>query len=280
MLSQSDVQTIQTVFGIKADELSGALSSTEEVSLGLKLPGKIYKPDEIESLKTTNQDAGIEIGYKKVAKAAGIDLDAGEKDPSIIADKLKTGIEKTLEEKYKSANPSEELTKALEAKVAAENKYNVLLGTHDKLKGDYENATKEYQTLQQQISAKERENEILSYFPKEMNMDRADGLLIVKNLLVTEEVDGAKHHKINGELVTDPLGNPASLKDAVSKLVEDKGWVKGKGKGGDDEVGHGPSLPSDLSDDKAMEYLEKKGINPMSTEGSKMMIELTKDFKG
>ncbi len=69
-LTKADLKTIQTVFGKTAEEISGALSSDNEVSLDLKLPGKVYKPDEIETLKTDNQDIGIQIGYKKVAKSS------------------------------------------------------------------------------------------------------------------------------------------------------------------------------------------------------------------
>jgi hypothetical protein len=277
-LSQVDITTIQTVFGIKPEELSGALSSTEEVSLELKLPGKVYKPDEIETLKTASQDAGIEIGYKKVAKEAKINLEPGDKDPKIIAEKLKVSIETALEEKYKNRTPPEELATALLGKKTAEEKYEVLLNTHNTIKKELDAEKEKYKSLELENISKARDNEILSHFPEKMAQDRGDALLIVKNSLVSEEVDGVVHHKINGELVTDTLGHPATLKDAVNKLVEDKKWVAGSGTGEGDKKKLTGSMPTNLSDEKAMEYIEKQGENPMSTKGSQMMAELTKDF--
>lgn len=279
MFSEADQLVIQTVFGKTAEEISGALSSTEVVPLGLKLSGKIYKPDEIETIKTSNQDIGIEIGYKKVSKAAGLTLEAGEKDPDIIAEKLKTGIETTLAEKYKNQTPPEELANALNAVKTAEDRYNVLLGTHDKMKEDLDLSNNNYIKLQSDIQTKEMENEILSYFPEQMTMDRGDGLLIVKNVLKTDDVDGVKKYSYNGELITDNLGNPAPLKDVVGLIVEDKKWVKGAGTGEGDKKKTGGTMPTNLSDDDAMEYIIKQNKEPMSTEGSQMMVELTKDHK-
>lgn len=276
---KADQEIIQTVFGKTAEELSGALSSDKEVPLGLKLPGKIYKPDEIEKLKTANKDIGIEIGYKKVAKASGVKLEAGEKDPEIIAGKLKTGMEKKLEKKYKNPSPSDELKIALEGKKAAENKYDVLLKTHNKTKEDLNEAKEDYKGLEIETASKKRETAILSYFPEKMKQDRADGLLIIKNVLETKIVDDVEHHTYKGELITDNLGNPADLKAAVEKVVEDKKWVKGAGKGGDDDTPPSGSMPDNLDDKKATEYIEKRGIEPMSTEGSQMMIKLTKNHK-
>lgn len=279
MFSEADQKVIQTVFGKTAEEISGALSSTEVVPLGLKLSGKIYKPDEIETIKTSNQDIGIEIGYKKVSKAAGLTLEAGEKDPDIIAEKLKTGIETTLEDKYKNQTPPEELANALNATKEAENKYKVLLGTHDQLKTDLDESTANYSKLQSDIRTKAMENEILSYFPESMTMDRGDGLLIVKSVLKAEEADGVKKYSYNGELITDNLGDPAPLKDVVGLIVEDKKWVKGKGTGEGDKTKTRGTMPTNLSDDDAMSYIVKQGKEPMSTEGSQMMVELTRDFR-
>ena len=278
-IAKADLEIIQTVFGKTAEEISGALSSTEEVPLGLKLAGKVYKPEEVETLKTDNQNIGIEIGYKKVAKAAEVKLEAGDKDPVIIAGKLKAGIETIMEAKYKGQTPSDELKAAQEGKVTAENKYNVLLGTHDGLKEELVTAKQEKETLLTEYTVKERDNNILSHFPKEMKMDRADGLLIVKNLLTTKVVDGVDQHSFNGKVVTDKLGNPAPLKDAVAEVVETKGWIKGFGKADGDNKPPSGTMPTNLSDDDAVAYIAKQGKEPMSTEGSLMMLELTKDFK-
>ena len=130
-LSQADLQVIQTVFGKTAEELSGALSSDQEVSLGLRLNGRVISQEEEQKLKTNLTDAGIEIGYKKLAKAAEIDLAEGEKDAAIIAEKIKTNITTSLEEKYKNPKPGER-EKELEGKLEAEQlKYNKLLETHE-----------------------------------------------------------------------------------------------------------------------------------------------------
>ncbi|MCK5018801.1 MAG: hypothetical protein KAS32_17190, partial [Candidatus Peribacteraceae bacterium] len=235
----------------------------------------------VETMKTDNQDIGIEIGYKKVAKASGIKLEAGEKDAKIIADKLKTDVEKTLEEKYKGQSPSDELKKAQKKTIAAEHKYDILLGTHTTLKDELKEAQEEHETLQVEVATEKRDNSILSHFPEKMKQDRGDALLITKSVLVTKKVDGKEQHYINDELVADTLGDPASLKDAVLKIVEDKGWVGGKSGKGDkkDDKSTKGKMPDNLSNDAATEYITKQGIEPMSTEGSQMMIELTENYQ-
>ena len=108
MISQANIKWISELSGVSVEEISGALSKEEEVTLDLTTNGKrLMSQKEIDDATTANQDAYIEIGYKKVAKAAGIDLDNGEKDPVKIAEKLKTTITTSLEEKYKNPQPGE-----------------------------------------------------------------------------------------------------------------------------------------------------------------------------
>jgi hypothetical protein len=136
MFTKSDLEIIATVFGKKAEDVSSAISAQEEVALNLRLNGKIHTQEEIDALKKTHTDAGVEIGSKNVAKALGIELDAGEKDPAKVAEKYKAKLTAELEEKFKNPDPSKELAAAIKKQQEFESKYNTLLETHNTDKKD------------------------------------------------------------------------------------------------------------------------------------------------
>lgn len=274
-ISQDDIQVISTVFGKTLDEISGALKSDNEVSLGLRLNGKIYTPEEIEQKTKANQDAYIEIGYKKIAKEAGLELEAGEKDPKVIVSKLKGNIESVLEDKYKNMTPSDELQKIAQKASEWENKFKALNDTYSQTNSALEEANKRYSQLEKDIKVRERNNKILASFPEKMKMDKSDALLIVNNSLEFEETDGGLIVKRDGRQILNKLGEPESIENAIASFVETKGWTKASGAGGTDRKPDS-GLPNGLSADEAVQFITQKGVDPMSTEGSKMFIELTK----
>lgn len=274
MLSQADVQVLSTVFGKTEEEISGALKSDEEVSLGFRLNGKVYTPEEIEEKTKANQDAYIEIGYKKIAKEAGIELDAGEKDPKILIEKLKGNVSKELEDKYKNQTPHEELEAAIKKAVEFENKFNTLNKTYEETHNSLQNVSEQFDRLQSDIKVKERNNKILSAFPEKMKMDKSDALLIINNSLEFDESDSGYVVKHNGKQILNRLGEPEDFDNAILSFIDEKGWTKSSGVGGEDRKPTG--LPSGLSADDAVSFIQEKGVDPMSTEGSKMFVEITK----
>jgi hypothetical protein len=271
-ISQADQQVIQTVFGKTAEELSGALSSTEEVSLDLRLNGRVITQDEEKALGESKITQGKELGYKDVAKALGIELAAGEKDPNIISEKFKTTLSSTYEEKYKNATPSDELLEAAKRAQEWEDKYKKLNGTYEETTAKLTDWESKYSSLEGQIKQKELNNKILKAFPEKMKMDRDDALLITLSNL---EFDGENVMR-DGKVITDPVGNPEKLENIVKSFVEEKQWVKVKGMDGSDRKPNGNNLPGGMNDDQALSYIIEAGKDPMSPEGSKMFMELTR----
>lgn len=274
MLSQADLQVIQTVFGKTEEELSGALSSTEEVSLGLKLNGRVLSQDDEKELRNTLTNAGIEIGYKKLAKASGIELSSGEKDATIIADKLKTNIETKLEEKYKNRTPAEELIAEQQKVKEWEKKYDTLKTTYDEAAIEISEWESKYTQKEAEIKEKEVNNFILTTFPSKMEMDKDDARLIVRSKYDFTGEDGVID-KSTGNIVLDRVGNAEKPENVILSLVESKGWIKGAGMGGDDRNPDRNGLPKGMTDDAAMKYIQEAGKDPMSAEGTDMFVQLT-----
>jgi hypothetical protein len=266
------------VFGKTVEEISGAISSEQEVSLDLRLNGRVYTPQQIEDVTKANQDAYIEIGLKKFAKEAGIELLPGEKDVTVIVEKIKTGITTTLEEKYKNQTPPEELSKALKSITEWENKYNQLFETHEGVKGDLDTSKASFTDLEGKIKIKERNSLIRSAFPEKMKFDKEDGLLIFTNTHEFEETEsGATQIKKGGNILLNKLGEPETLENVVKGFTEDKGWMGKKGNSGEDRNRNGD--PRGMTEEKAIEYLDEKGVDSMSEEGGKLFLEITSEAK-
>jgi RNase P/RNase MRP subunit p29 len=274
-LSQANIKWISTLSGVSEEEISGALSKENEVTLDLKLSGRVITQADEAELKTTLTDAGIEIGYKKLSKAAGLDLAAGEKDPSKIVEKLTTSITSTLEEKYKNPKPGEREIE-LEGKLKTEeDKYKTLFETHSNTLKTVEDKDKAYVGLQGEIKTKERNNKILKSLPEKMKISRSDALMITVNSFEFGESDGTQTmtRKEDGKLMVDSLGKPESVDNVIKSFIEQKEWVKGSGMGGGDR-GSG-TKKGGKTPEEAHKFLNEKGVNPSSPEGIKEFMELT-----
>jgi len=83
-ISQEDSKVLAAVFGEEAAEkISGAI--TEDLSLGLRLNGKILSVEEQKTLKETAITQGKELRDKEYAKHFEVELLPGEKDPIVIS---------------------------------------------------------------------------------------------------------------------------------------------------------------------------------------------------
>lgn len=282
-LSQADENVFTILFGKEVfEKLSGALKSDDgELSLGAKINGRVISQDDETKLKTTLTDAGIEIGYKKLSKAAGVELSSGEKDAEIIAGKIKTGITAILEEKYKGQTPGDELKAALKKVTDLEAGHEKLLGTYEQSKTDLEESNKKYSVLQTETKTTSVHNSILSSFPDKMKQDKKDALLITTNAFdfsqereIGGKMTGVIIDRLTDAIVTNQLGEPEKRENVIKSFVEKKGWIKGEGMNGKDRPG-GEGLPKGMTEDAAMKYIIEAGKEPMSAEGSKMFTELT-----
>lgn len=276
MFSQADIKTIATVFGKTTDEISSAISQENEVALGLRLDGRVISQEDEKAQKDSIRSAGIEIGFKQLAKELDIELSADEKEAKVIAEKFKNATIASLEDKYKNPQPGEK-EKELEAKVIAEKlKYDKLFETHESILTQVQEKEKAYTGLQKEIKTKERNNSILKTFPEKMKMDRNDALLIFTNTFEFDEVDGQQVIKKGGQIVTDAVGKPEKLENIVPSFVEEKNWIKGAGMGGGDR-GSGTGSKGGKTAEEAHKYInEKLGADKASTpEGIKLFRELT-----
>lgn len=275
MISSEDLKVISTVFGKTSDEISSAISKEEEVSLGLRLNGRVISQEEEKTLKDTIRNAGVEIGFKQLAKELDINLTSEDKEAKIIAEKLKAKTIETLEEKYKNPQPGERETE-LEQKLASEQaKYEKLFSTHEsKLKEIDEWQTK-YQTKETEIKTKERNNSILKSLPDKVKYNRDHALIVINNILEAEESDGEVIYKRDGKAITDAVGKPEKLEVIVPSLAEEFGWLKGSGMGGSDRSGQGSAKGGKSPDEAAKIVREKYGDNAASPEGIKLFKELT-----
>lgn len=273
-LSQADLQVISTVFGKSTEELSGALSSENEVSLDLRLNGRVISQDQERELKENAVQQGKEIGYKDIAKSLEMDLEPGEKDPSVIAGKFKTKLSSFYEDKYKNMKPTEELEELRRKLEDADARYNKLNGTYEETLKSTDEWKNKFDGLQGEIKQKEINNVILKAFPEKMQMDRSDALLIARNSFEFEQTETGLIVKKDGKVITDPVGNPEKIENIIPLFAEEKKWIKsGGGMGGGDRGGNG--LPKGMDYDKAIEYVKKAGVDVMSPKGSQMLKELT-----
>ncbi len=275
-ISQADLKTISTVFGKNVDEISGALSSEEEVSLDLRLSGKILTDEQQKELRESGVQQGKELGTKGIAKALGLELDSGEKEPEKVAEKLKLTLTSQIEEKYKNPDPTKEQI-ALEKKAAEwEDKYKTLYNTYEETKGSLEEWQTKYQEKEKAIKQETRNSRILKSLPKELNINREDAMLIVNNVLKFDETDDGTEIIRNGsKTYKTPVGEPEPLENVVKLFAEERGWIsKGDGMGGGDRKPANNNKKG-MTPDEAFKYIKEKGIEPGSADGLKMFRELT-----
>jgi len=276
MISQANIKWISQVSGVTVEEISGALTNNEEVTLDMRLQGRVISQEEEKALKESAIQQGKEIGFKDIAKESGLSLDSGEKDAKIIAEKLKNSISTILEDKYKNPKP-EEKERELLAKIEAEQlKYNKLLQTHESTTKVVEEWQNKYQEKEKEIKTKEYNNSILKTLPDKINYNRDHALIIIKNILQTEDVDGKTVYKRDNKIITDSVGNPESLENIIPALAEEFKWVKGSGMGGDDRPPKAQQKGGKTAEEAHKYIAEKLGAgNVASQEGLKLFKELT-----
>lgn len=274
MFSQADLQTIATVFGKTSEEISGAISKEEEVSLGLKLSGRVISQDEEKTLRESGVQQGKELGYKDIAKGLGLSLENGEKDPLKISEKFKSILLSELENKYKNMSPTDELIAASSKVKETEDKYKKLNETYEAACGKIKELEEKYSGLETEISNKDLNNKILSSLPEKLKIEKSDALLIFRNSIHAEKSDNGYVFKKEGKIITDAVGNPEAIENIVKSFVEEKKLIRGSGMGGDDLENKNPGKKG-MTEQQAYEYIKKQNIEPASTQGLKLFKELT-----
>jgi len=278
MINQTDTQVLTAIFGEDAvTKLSGAFSSDEEVSLDLRLNGKLYSTEEQKAFKDEAIVQGKELRDKEYAKEFELTLAPGEKDPKIIADKVKTSLSTAFETKYKNQTPTEEVLAMAKKATEYEAKYNQLFDTHKDIEGKLTESEKRYVDQGKAIEEEKLNNKILGLFPEKMTMDRADALLITRNTVVFEkQEDDSFNCLIGGKLQLNNVGNPETPDNVIKSLVEKKGWIKVAGMGGQNREDSKGQFAGTMSPEKAREQVLSEGLITASVEGLARFKELLK----
>lgn len=277
-LSQADTKVLTTVFGEDVvNKLSGALpEGDEELSLGARLNGKILTEEQQKELRENGVKQGKEIASKELAKHLEIELDAGEKDPSKVAEKFKTTLSSVFEEKYKNQDPTDEQIALAKKASEWENKYKTVFDTLKSKEQEVDQWKTKFTEKEQAIKDQNLNNSILGALPKEVTLDRNDALLIIKNTLKFDETEDGKTLIKKGEKsYLDPLGDPEKLENVVKVFSEEKGWLKKDGgMNGKDRNGE-RKYSRTYTPDEARKVLREKGVAPTSPEGLKEYREMT-----
>lgn len=278
MLSQANIEWISQLSGVSIDEISGALSNEQEVSLDLKLNGRVISQEEEQQLKDDSFKRGSEIRTKDIASSLGVSLDEGEhkKEHAIVAEKIKSALKtkfKTDLGEQSQSDREKELENELKK---ANDKYETLFETHGKTKDELKQANDRYAAKEKEIKVNERNSLIKKAFPEKMKMDIDDALLIFTNNFQFEENEkGDQVIKRGDKIVTDNVGNPEKLENIVSSFVEEKQWIRVSGMNGSDRGGQSDQNKGGKTPDEAYKIIKEKGIQPTSTEGLRLYNELT-----
>jgi len=273
-LSQADLQVISTVFGKTVEEISGAISNEENVSLGLRLNGRVISQEDEKQIRENGIQQGKEIGSKELAKALELDLDAGEKDPKIVAEKLKSTLSATYEDKYKNQSPPEALLLKEKEALEWKQKFEKLTGTYEEKVQEVEQWNGKYSELEKTYKQKELNQKVKKALPDKMKFDKDDALIIF-NATYGFDDEGNVVDRNKNEKVLSATGTPETLENVIANLAEQKKWVRGSGINGAGGEG-GYSGKKGLSPEEAEKVLKEQGIDPGSQEGLDKFIEMTK----
>lgn len=277
-ISQADQEVFTELFGEEfVNKLSGALKPEDgELSLGARLKGRVISQEDETSARESAIKQGKEIGYKEIAKSLELTLDAGEKDPVVIAEKLKTTLSTQFEEKYKNTTPTDEL-KELQRKIEEQkNGYDKLKQTYEQTTTQVEEWKNKFSELETNYKSKELNNQILSYLPEKLKIDKEDALNLIRLGIQVESTEAGMVYKKGDQIITDAVGKPETLENVVKSYVEEKKWIRGNGMGGnDDGSGGGGNHPNGLTEQDAYKWLTDRNIEPMSEEGTEKFLQLT-----
>ncbi|MDB5288540.1 MAG: hypothetical protein JWR05_3489 [Mucilaginibacter sp.] len=266
MLKAAQIKKLKDL-GIDTKKLFDAVKAEEEVDFELPEINNLTEDQLTERDKNTvaaakpaifkeGKTAGIEIANKAIVNKFGL-TDIDTKD----VDKVIAGLDSTV------------------VKGDAALKEQVKLLQTDK-------ATLEaaVETEKKNSSSLLFDTELITSFPTNRRADMSDKdyLLLVKNNLSFEEVDGVKVVKKDGQVLRDKTTQaPIPLKDAISSVFGEKKWIAedggAGGRGGVDNPGGGGSAGIKTYS-KAMEQFIKDNPdgNPMSPAAEAYVSKIAK----
>ena len=257
-----ETQDALSKLGFDVSKLVDAVKAENEVSLDVP---KLLTEEETKGLLTEDQkvtfgqnrfnegkNAMSEIMAKQYKEKFGLDLEGKELDKVVQAihdkglesgnDKELSGRFKNLQTKHQSSLEQIEQMKKVHATeiMQRDQRFNLLT------------------SLDAGTKTKLPLNDLVDLYMMRHQIDSEEGRAVVK---------------INNEIVKDNLESPLMPKEHFKTWV-DQNYIDRSGMGGGDESGGAGGSATFQNREEAMEYMTNNGIEPMSTEGLKIMSDL------
>jgi len=247
-----------------ADVLQKALTTNEEISLEFN-EGSFVSDSDLETLKTNQFELGKKeghtIGYdfamKDFKKDAGLEIEG--KDRKLILDALQKKI--IADAKIEPDKKIQELNTSLEN---LRSQYNADLGAKD---SEITNLNGKLRTIKIDSDLSVRvpdglnglnTNQFMMLAKSEFNFDYDDsGNLVAKK---------------GDSILKDKMEKPIPVNEILNDFAIQNNWITKNGRGGGNEQGrNGSSEFKSLND--VYKHMETNKINPMSSEGQKLIDE-------
>lgn len=271
MLKKEDKQAlVDTLKGFDVDTLIAAISSVDEVEFKVPDGVHVLPSTDLEARDINTKSEGKREGVAE-GKAAGLEI-AGK----AIAKKF--NLPSTVDTK-KIDTVLEEASKIAQTGDA---------GLQDQIKllqKDKETLLTEKDNLIKEKDGISFDTQLISFFPanRDASLEDSERLMLVKNTLQFETIDGKQVVKKNGEILRNPTTkDPLPVKDAISTLFTERKWTgesNGGGRGaGDSGAGGGGSAGiKKLSQAKDKWLVENPNGNPISPEFTNYAAAIAKD---
>lgn len=275
MLDNSTIAALAKAAGLDVDKLKDAINDKEEKSLTIDGYHRTFTKDEWESHENS-------IDLEKKSK-----YDDGKKvGEEVVIKSLKASNNLVFEGK-----DVESFSNAFRKKVLSDADKNPDKRVQD-LEKDKEQLQLSLKTTQDQLSSEKKKSKqasidssLLKFAPTKLpsGFTQEDAILIAKNTMSFDIVDGKEQVTRDGEVLKDKTRNNLSFKEAMSQIASERKWgIPGGGRGGEE----GDSLPGASSDHKTVRKMsemrkifETKGISEMSSEARMMINEADKSAR-
>jgi len=255
MLDATTISKLQAVLGIT--NLAEIIAAEEEQ--GIEIP--VLFTEEQKNIYGTNRFAE---GKKAFGEIFTKDLKSKHPNVSYDGKNPEEFIEKFVEVKLAESGeePDKKVAKLKAEKEELQAKLQQSLTGLDELKNGYE----------QKLFGITANNAIVSLIPEKTIIPRNQVLTIFNSVISTQkDEDGKIFHSKGGEPLKDELGNYKATKDVVAEFIDENKFISSGGMGGNDDDRGSSSTYRSTSEFLA--GMEKRGIEPMSAEGQKILNE-------
>jgi hypothetical protein len=257
------VAAIAATIGIDESLLTKALTTDEKVEI--EIPKGVFIPEAekeayekriSKSAYTEGKQAGTEMLIKEWKEKEGIDIEGKTMDVfvSALKNKVTTEIKAPTDEKVTR------LTADLEA---LRNTYTTEVAQREQT----------IQALQGTLKSQKIDAALRAYVPAELQTLKPEQFLHVAKLEYQFDTDetGQLIVKKGDQIVTDKLQKPRPASEILTEYAAEQGWLKKGGRAGGNEPGGNGGNSEFKTMDDVYGYLYKNRIDPMGTEGQKII---------